>query len=362
MSTFNNTPSPSDMQNQNGYEKSVVHPAVAQWLLDNGYSYVYEARILNSGRADFVAHHESGHVMIIEAKKSGVSLHKTIAQVKGYCIGYGGNPEPAIAIPEYIVTDDIQNACDIHGVRLLTFDLPEDEPDEEYTRDPFADATVQNLINAGNWFHETWKNPSIALRNAISGYLDACVGVDVISKIFLDQYQRYNQETEDHDVPHIRYLGNPSLAYLRFLYVCLETKRDDSWIKARTTVSIEDIRLIRAVNTSCPDPYARFSEIRKLICLKLFARTLHDLSIELHVSDDAELCDHLPTMALQALDASEHAIAVKMEQSGGFLTDDEQMAIVDIVVSNLAPGFRANAEYLGMDLPTGRPLLKKGAK
>jgi len=65
MSTGNDTTSKDrkDME-----EIRVVHPLVARWLTQNGYTYVHEYKMPDYGRVDFYATHSDGHTLLVEAK------------------------------------------------------------------------------------------------------------------------------------------------------------------------------------------------------------------------------------------------------------------------------------------------------
>lgn len=67
--------------------------------------------------------------------------------------------------------------------------------------------------------------------------------------------------------------------------------------------------------------------------------------------------DHISTLALQAIDASETAGAIKMQQLNRRLTTPEQVEIVRHCARLVAPGFWALADYLQVDLLSGKPLL-----
>lgn len=71
------------------------------------------------------------------------------------------------------------------------------------------------------------------------------------------------------------------------------------------------------------------------------------------------LRDNLNTMALSAVDAAETTAAIKMQQIGRLLTDDEQSEIVRQCARKVSPLFWELAEYAGINLLTGKPLLPK---
>lgn len=68
--------------------------------------------------------------------------------------------------------------------------------------------------------------------------------------------------------------------------------------------------------------------------------------------------DHLNGLALQAIDSAELTASMKMEQLGRLLTDQEQMEIVIHASRLFAPTFRQAAEFVGVNIATGKPLLK----
>jgi hypothetical protein len=70
--------------------------------------------------------------------------------------------------------------------------------------------------------------------------------------------------------------------------------------------------------------------------------------------------DHISTLALQAIDASETAGAIKMQQLGRKLTTPEQIGIVRHCAHIVAPAFWQLADYLSVDLLSGRPRLESG--
>jgi hypothetical protein len=70
--------------------------------------------------------------------------------------------------------------------------------------------------------------------------------------------------------------------------------------------------------------------------------------------------DHISTLALQALDAAETAGAIRMKQLGRKLSTSEQIDIVRHCAKLVAPAFWELANYLNIDLLSGKPLLGSG--
>jgi len=68
--------------------------------------------------------------------------------------------------------------------------------------------------------------------------------------------------------------------------------------------------------------------------------------------------DHIHHLALNALSAAESASATKMHAMGRLLTDAEQIEIVKYCARIVAPTFQHLAQYAGVDLLTGKPLLE----
>lgn len=75
----------------------------------------------------------------------------------------------------------------------------------------------------------------------------------------------------------------------------------------------------------------------------------------------AKFRDHISTLALQAIDASETAGAIKMQQLGRKLSTPEQIEIVRHCARIVAPAFWQLADYLNVDLLSGKPRLESGA-
>jgi hypothetical protein len=83
--------------------------------------------------------------------------------------------------------------------------------------------------------------------------------------------------------------------------------------------------------------------------------------LDLDEKQAAKFRDHVSELAIQALDVAETSAAVRMRQLGRKLTTDEQIIIVRETARLIAPGFRATADYLGIDFLSGQPLLKARA-
>jgi len=83
-------------------------------------------------------------------------------------------------------------------------------------------------------------------------------------------------------------------------------------------------------------------------------------TLDLTPKQAARFRDHISTLALQAIDASETAGAIKMQQLGRKLTTPEQIEIVRHCARLVAPAFWSLADYLNVDLLSGRPRLESG--
>jgi hypothetical protein len=83
-------------------------------------------------------------------------------------------------------------------------------------------------------------------------------------------------------------------------------------------------------------------------------------TLGLTAAQAARFRDHISTLALQAIDAAETAGAIRMQQLGRKLTTPEQIDIVRVCAHLVAPGFWALANYLNVDLLSGRPRLESG--
>lgn len=103
------------------YEKSVVHPAVKEWLNSHKLEFSHEVAMPVWGIADFVATSEAGIVTVIEAK--GTAEKRGIAQVLEYKRQIQAD-NAMLAIPMHSYTDEFKAICDLCGVDLLLVDCP----------------------------------------------------------------------------------------------------------------------------------------------------------------------------------------------------------------------------------------------
>ena len=71
--------------------------------------------------------------------------------------------------------------------------------------------------------------------------------------------------------------------------------------------------------------------------------------------------DFLSSIALQGIMLYETASAEKMRQLGRKLTPEEQIEIVKACAEMVAPTIQQLADYVGVDLLSGKPLLEGGA-
>lgn len=97
---------------------------------------------------------------------------------------------------------------------------------------------------------------------------------------------------------------------------------------------------------------------------ELFGRTKRQIVEDAGMTpaQAANFRDNLNALALQAIGSAELTAALKMEQLGRLLTDDEQMEIIIEAARMFAPVFRQAAGMVGIDLATGKPLITAGRK
>ena len=120
MSNASITPTP----NSDNYELSVIHPATAKWLTDAGYTFEHEVYMKDYGRADFIAAHPTGQVLIIECKKDAHALSRTINQVSDYRQQYDRKAQIVIALPAYTVTDKVRELLERRKAGLIELSVP----------------------------------------------------------------------------------------------------------------------------------------------------------------------------------------------------------------------------------------------
>lgn len=103
-------------------------------------------------------------------------------------------------------------------------------------------------------------------------------------------------------------------------------------------------------------------EYKNLFRLKAEKTATNELIqvLKLDTKQAKHLRDHLSTLALTAVDASETTAAIRMQQLDRLLTDDEQSEIVRQCARKVSGMFYELAEFAGIDLLTGRPMLGSG--
>jgi hypothetical protein len=115
-------------------EIEIVHPAVATWLTENGYTYEHEFVLMFRKRVDFLARREPGAGLLIECKHHSRTIPATIKQVTRYksmyeqMVGLGWaeslDISLAIAIPKSWVTSSAIVQCESAGIMLIEVEAP----------------------------------------------------------------------------------------------------------------------------------------------------------------------------------------------------------------------------------------------
>lgn len=80
--------------------------------------------------------------------------------------------------------------------------------------------------------------------------------------------------------------------------------------------------------------------------------------LELTTTQAAKFRDYLSDLALSTLDMAETGASIRMKQLGRLLTTTEQITVVRESARLIAPSAKAMANYLQVDLLSGRPLLE----
>lgn len=105
-----------------GYEKAVVHPAVANWLTSQNYTWQYEYDT-GDGFIDFLATHPELGTLIVECKSDCKSIQSTVMQVLYYSRLLKDQCSTAIAVPSNTVTQPIIDKLERLGIMLVTVDV-----------------------------------------------------------------------------------------------------------------------------------------------------------------------------------------------------------------------------------------------
>ena len=117
------------------YELDIVHPATAEWLTTNGYTFRHEAKLF-AGIVDFIAY-KDGQVFAVEAKSSLLSsdFPLSVNQVMGYArqiqIINKLDAIPCLSAPSQCAFDHHIDLCAKLGIRVI---LVECISDTEYLK------------------------------------------------------------------------------------------------------------------------------------------------------------------------------------------------------------------------------------
>lgn len=122
-----------------------IHPLVAEWLTENGYTYEHEYKMPDYGVVDFLATHADGHKLLVEAKPY-TNHKKAIFQALGYAIQLE-NVAPAIAIPEDALTPELKDIAGKYNVRVIGLNVVTAfDVEEPVTPDVLLSTFRQKLI------------------------------------------------------------------------------------------------------------------------------------------------------------------------------------------------------------------------
>lgn len=98
------------------------HPLVAKWLTENNYEYKHHYKLPDYGIADFLATHQDGHCLLVEAKCVRSKIKKAILQVRVYQLQLPEARAIVVTAPEFLRDDDFPMA-DKHDVKIVTVGL-----------------------------------------------------------------------------------------------------------------------------------------------------------------------------------------------------------------------------------------------
>jgi AcrR family transcriptional regulator len=128
-----------------------LHPRVARWLTENGYTFEHEVRMPEYGRADFVARDDKDNLFIVECKVNlNASDGRSIIQLLDYCRQI---PESrgCYAIPSNLVSEYITRLCQLYNVIMIPIDMAVPLSDEQFLKPRFRNKTKGEL-------HEKYRN------------------------------------------------------------------------------------------------------------------------------------------------------------------------------------------------------------
>ncbi len=134
--------------------------------------------------------------------------------------------------------------------------------------------------------------------------------------------------------------------------------KDDRWIRSRIEGKFKRNLFTAALQAALADPQpVHFALATDDVSVGLFERTTAKLKAELGLPKDVNLREYLSDLALSYLSIAESIIAQRLGAQTE-LTWDEADAIIVQVAALIRPQVQATSEHLGIDVATGKPLLK----
>ncbi len=327
------------------YEGQVVHPATAKWLTEHGYTFRHEVTIADYERADFVAIHESGHVLIVECKNSCTNFSSTIRQVKSYQSQYSASATSAIAIPQEAITDHARRTCARFSITLIELNIPSLRPERYVSR--ALEETIQFLLaNRDKWGD---------LREEIA-FLILNIDTPAAREWGMELMRKLSRK--------IPVSTNDLEAVIEAAIEEYQSQgKSDRWI-CSLFLSIEPYDLFMAAfQQSLRDTLQprQFAEITDTMRIALWRRTTQQLRDEMGLDSDANLRDYETETALIYEMLAENLSEVDLRRRQG-LELDEAKQIVRSDSEFVGKQAKAAGQRLGIDLVTGKPLLPAKTK
>lgn len=100
------------------HEVQDFHPLVEQWLTANGYTFIHHYDMPDYGTVDFLATHEDGHQLLVEAKLDKSGIRSGIVQAKSYGVQMP-DAQIALAIPAGLFAEEHHAMAEKYGIQIV---------------------------------------------------------------------------------------------------------------------------------------------------------------------------------------------------------------------------------------------------
>jgi hypothetical protein len=339
------------------YEIRVIHPAFARWLEEHGFTYDYEVRMPEFGRADFVATHPDGAIWVIECKASlQQSVGYACIQVIDYCMQLECEAKPVLAAPQDTITPKAREIARRRGVQLIELAIPlkgQIIEVEDYQQ-TLSKASISLMIDCAS-LHHCWNAEVNAAYAWDRAYDQAFQGGVKFVSLVLPAMLANGISFSQARVLLEEYLASTWRSSPTELNQVADFVEWSAYDNLYGSVHFKFlITLQKTINA--PLLWSQYDVILDEIRVGLWKRTTKKLAEELGLSNKDSLRDNLTGAGLAYEALVEELSILELRQKSNMEFTDAQ-TIVRTNSESVGRHAEETGRRLRIDIPTGRPLL-----